>query len=111
MNRDEYLAACVVRGATLLDAQRPGWDQRISTATLDLADNCHCILGQLYGTYARGVSAWSLGLDLHGAEERGFHARGGGSNFRKLEALWVAEIRRRADAPDASGTDRLGATP
>ncbi len=42
-------------GATLLDLLKPGWAEEINVETLKL-DSCEsCILGQLFGGYARGA--------------------------------------------------------
>jgi hypothetical protein len=44
----------VAAGAAWLDANRPGWWQRINLDTLDLGDPCRCVLGQEYGDFADG---------------------------------------------------------
>jgi hypothetical protein len=41
----------VAAGSAWLDANRPGWWQRINLDTLDLGDPCRCVLGQEYGDY------------------------------------------------------------
>jgi hypothetical protein len=41
----------VAAGSAWLDANRPGWWQRIDLDTLDLGDTCNCVLGQEYGHY------------------------------------------------------------
>lgn len=38
-------------GAALLDEKRQGWFTRIDYGTLDLSDECLCVLGQVYGSY------------------------------------------------------------
>ena len=41
----------------LLDKVKPGWEQRINVETLNLESAMECVLGQLYGSYADGLSA------------------------------------------------------
>jgi len=45
----------VAAGAALLDEKRPDWFMEIDCATLNIASGYHCICGQLYGSYERGV--------------------------------------------------------
>lgn len=51
---DDY-AARVARGAALLDALRPGWDDHVSIGTLDVSSTKDCVLGQAFGSYTVGV--------------------------------------------------------
>lgn len=55
MTREE-LTTCVRRGIELLDCLRPGWRTDVDWSTLDQRSCIRCALGQLYGTYLRGVS-------------------------------------------------------
>jgi len=41
----------VEAGAAWLDANRPGWVDRINLRTLDLGEDCGCVLGQVYGDW------------------------------------------------------------
>ena len=41
----------VEAGAAWLEANRPGWVDRINLKTLNLGDPCKCVLGQEFGTY------------------------------------------------------------
>jgi len=44
------------RGSELLDERGPkNWRQKIDPSTLDLATTDCCLLGQIYGSYGRGV--------------------------------------------------------
>lgn len=52
----------VLRGIQLLDKKVPDWRQRIDKETLDLADGCNCVLGQLFGSYTKGT----FELDIFG---------------------------------------------
>jgi len=47
----------VKAGVMLLDKVKPGWEQRINVETLNLESAMECVLGQLYGSYADGLSA------------------------------------------------------
>lgn len=48
-------AARVDAGAKFLDQHHPGWDQLIDLARLNLESSDDCVLGQLYGSYGRGL--------------------------------------------------------
>lgn len=45
----------VAKGAALLDERLPGWWNKVDTKNLDTGDLDHCVLGQLYGDYVRGI--------------------------------------------------------
>lgn len=48
----------VKAGIALLDAKGPpDWRDKINTATLDLMETDHCVLGQVYGDYGKGIDA------------------------------------------------------
>ena len=92
----------VERGATLLDAEQPGWCKRIDLVTLDMGDTEQCVLGQMYGHYSDGVDALGLGLSEYAgvytdAAEHGFdHAYfpDDGEHDRLLP-LWREAIEAR----------------
>jgi hypothetical protein len=86
-------------GAALLDAEVPGWAKRIELEELDLGSPHRCVLGQLYGSYARGLSAVGLGWlrgTRDGSRERGFTAYPSeGDTFAELTAAWRGEVAAR----------------
>lgn len=51
----------VLRGIKYLDKVRPGWEQLINPAKIDLLDNRKCILGQAFGHVSYGVPESRLG--------------------------------------------------
>jgi hypothetical protein len=67
------IAERVARGAALLDEKEPGWDKRIDLGKLMMWDGCRCILGQVYGSYARTCNELFLG-NWDDAEAHGFNA-------------------------------------
>jgi hypothetical protein len=74
--RDEGVRAAA--GAQFLDQQRPGWHRQVDTGTLHIARSDRCALGQLYGSYHRGLEV------LHVAPrsaELGFSAMGGNATI------------------------------
>lgn len=89
----------VALGAATLDAawaRDGGWAGKIDGERLDLADPCDCVLGQLYGSYAYGLS----GLNISGAAlVYGFTGSPALGDFEdqvpELRRLWVGEIERR----------------
>jgi hypothetical protein len=48
VQRRQDEAACVARGAALLDEKLPGWHERIDLEILDLSETSVCVLGQLF---------------------------------------------------------------
>jgi hypothetical protein len=86
-------------GAWLLDEKRPGWHNEISVEMLDMEDPWLCVLGQIYGDYARGFKAvvwpasWSPEIDAERIAMLGFN------EDQSLADYWVREIdaRRKAD--------------
>lgn len=58
-------ASRVARGAKLLDRAQPGWEERIDTETLNIASIDRCVLGQLYGSYAKGMEKLSVSIYDH----------------------------------------------
>lgn len=95
---------CVRRGATMLDAMDPYWHERLSVGVLDIASDRHCVLGQLYGHFTRGVLALFGTLyadsDYHGFSA--FSAKDGGwgdvdeyQAWDDLRHAWRDEITRR----------------
>src|SRR5438046_1541940 len=51
----QMLEEAVLKGAKLLDKQRPGWWKKIKTDQLAMASGRTCILGQLYGEFEQGT--------------------------------------------------------
>jgi len=89
----------VERGAALLDERKPGWDRKIDLDTLNLADGCNCVLGQVYGDrlarddyngYDRGQRL--LGLNARHSQHYGFLAW---SDWGNLTAAWRQLIEKR----------------
>lgn len=52
----------VKRGVKLFDARGPdNWFLRVDPETLDLSNQHHCVVGQVYGRYGQGLAA--LGVE------------------------------------------------
>lgn len=51
----------VAAGAAFLDAQRPGWRDRVDATTLSMGSSSRCVLGQLFGDYHVGIEALDVG--------------------------------------------------
>lgn len=94
------------RGATFLDEHDPSWGDKVDITRLDLGDCQACVLGQIYGYYARAVKLFGLSLD--GETRLGFNvtydmlARAADGDeapkngaFDELTAAWREQIARR----------------
>lgn len=51
----DYVVERVGHGAALLDAQKPGWALEVLPAYIDLTSQSACVLGQVYGSFAKGM--------------------------------------------------------
>lgn len=62
----------VNRGVQLLDERGPqGWRRTIKPERLNLRDYQHCVLAQIYGTFARGVSTLDVDPAVYGFVHQG----------------------------------------
>jgi len=77
----------VAQGCRILDEARPGWRVAINPDTLDIGDPFQCILGQLYGTFERGLEA--LDLSSRWAAEAGFANDPGVNDDEALTTAWL----------------------
>lgn len=91
------------RGAALLDAHRQGWWQLIDGNTLDLLHPFRCVLGQVYGSYLRGLRAVGmLNESAVNVEDFGFCPTTQPGSPELLRRAWVAEVAKRQAVADAS---------
>jgi hypothetical protein len=90
----------VQAGVDLLDREVPGWVGYVDLDSLDVTDECRCVLGQVFGGGARdGYSEGLDELDIVGrASVYGFCAAdnaGGYDDERRLTAAWRNRIEAR----------------
>lgn len=94
----------VARGAALLDAEVPGWVQRVDPGLLALESCTSCLLGQLFGDYVTGyrcvvlprrMAAAQYGFDITMAESRGIRR----VQYRRLTDAWLEAIASRVVQP------------
>lgn len=96
---NRVLKARVGRGAALLDDKQPGWAPRIDVPTLDINDEYHCVLGQVYkpglhqSGYAAGLNALN-GTSVLNTQAHGFNIDNPGDDARLLP-LWREAIEAR----------------
>jgi len=77
----------VDNGAALLDERLPGWRDHIDPNTLELADGCNCILGQLFGDYGKGIDILAVSPTKYGFVKSR-------TTYERLTAAWKAVLRR-----------------
>ena len=93
----------VEAGAEWLDANRPGWVDRINLETLDLGSTCNCVLGQEFKGFNTAVKrhmgddyelagAWAFTLQ----SDRGFLVDD--QHFSDLTQAWRDYITARRAA-------------
>lgn len=100
----------IAAGAAWLDANRPGWVDRIDLDTLRLDNPCRCILGQEYGDFytapyeIRGVlgeMATQLGFDAKLTDD--------GADYAELTEAWQRLILARRAGARCEDLDHEGA--
>lgn len=103
----------VAEGARFLDQTMPDWRSMVRVETLAMQHLNTCVLGQLFGEYARGkglLAAWWLDNHPTGSQEdlsdvdvlHGFES-GGYVNYSDLHDEWLRVI---ANEPECDGCDQ-----
>lgn len=87
----------VRNGVAFLDEHVPGWREKVDPAALDQESVCRCVLGQLFGTWGKGVLhllALSAVYPVN-AKALGFDRDLGESfSYADLTAAWKRELSR-----------------
>jgi hypothetical protein len=83
------------RGARLLDRKRPGWATLVRRR-VNIRSGSDCILGQVYGSYARGAD--DFGFGKFASAFHGFFWLNPFTTVRTLNKAWQAEIGQRQAA-------------
>ena len=123
----EEAAARVAKGAAYLDEVCPVWVEHVEVNTLDMADSCRCVLGQLHGYYRDAcellfATPRVLGLSWPGRMQAAFDAAAAlgfdapvsrvraetATDFALLQDAWVELIAARR-IPDPQPADPVGA--
>jgi hypothetical protein len=73
----------VDNGAALLDERLPGWRAYVDADTLTLASGCDCVLGQLFGSYYKGLAV----LDIDDPARFGFY-KPSRTTWERLTEAW-----------------------
>lgn len=90
----------VIKGAQLLDSERPNWFTQIDTDKLHMSSLCDCILGQVYGDFETGTKELFTGDECETCVSYGFdwflkeREENGNIQF-ELERLWKEQINTR----------------
>ena len=95
---DAEVKESVLAGLAVLQAAwGDGWVERINCATLDLASESRCVLGQLYGDYESGCAALAEeDLDDDWGTYYGFNTYG---NMEELDDAWHAVLCDKEETP------------
>lgn len=85
-------------GAALLDDKFPGWRELIDLRLLDVRSEFDCILGQLWGTYTRGLAEVFPNIDFSDWQSKAV-PRNYGFNYpqyewgdHELDDAWKREL-------------------
>ena len=65
-------APAVARGSALLTRELPGWPDALDVAALDMRSGRSCVLGQLCGSYHKGLRVLGLDRVSQAPREHGF---------------------------------------
>ncbi len=99
MTTDQTLTEAVQRGCAWLDSVKPGWEREIDLDGLEMGSCRHCVLGQMFGDFARAMKLFDLAdewVDAHAfdlGESKEFDW-----DYLDLTETWIAEITRRREA-------------
>jgi hypothetical protein len=88
----EILAKRVDKGIEYLNGHNPGWLDKVDLESLNLGQNCNCILGQLYGHYSNAHWA-NFGEDVHEGYGMKFWANSSPENYALLTSIWKEKIQ------------------
>lgn len=94
----------VARGAALLDARKGDWYHRVELGKIDMFSEGHCILGQVYGGFLKGVVEL-LPHMKHRVSDFGFIAQSDQrlEEWAALRREWTAQIVARRNQPESKG--------
>lgn len=92
-------ALAVNYAAKRLDEICLGWEYSIMTFWIDMSSFEYCILGQIFGTYTRGLHKWhSHGATVESASPFGVPVFNGGRSLitsHRIKKAWRREIKAR----------------
>lgn len=112
----------VAAGAALLDEKLPGWHDQIDTETLEMGDECRCVLGQLGSNqvnldrlgwepsprihadeeedgFSRLCDFWEISASNYGCDIYWDHAIDDAvASYDELKDAWLVEIAKRRAA-------------
>lgn len=91
----ESPAACVRRGALLLDGINPAWFAALVGKQIDLAEPDACPLGRLYGRYWLGRNAMKNFVPGFCPVWYGFQDPDNLNDTQEMNVLWHAEVQAR----------------
>ena len=93
----ERLSRKVADSAAELDRLRPGWAREINVEILDIASECKCVLGQLFGgerySFSNGFDWFNLATDRQGPILWGGFFTNWNNDL--MNELWAKEIEDR----------------
>lgn len=101
---DQLLKDHVSLGATLLDRAEPEWAAMVDVDGLNLNETDLCILGQIFGTYDKGLQALNMaegtsaalhGFNLHETLVSQDNDDLWNTYMKKLAEFWKEEIKSR----------------
>lgn len=92
---EETIQERVDRGAALLDAEIPGWVQRIDLDRFRMSSCSRCILGQLFGSFENGLDELHLRSRVDSPE--GFDIVTPEDEYAAFTAAWKQLIIRRRE--------------
>lgn len=78
----------VKEAAKALDKLAPGWHKKIIISTLDMEDTHHCILGQVFGDFDKGMKLFSVSEHDNPNGDTIF-------GWRAAVSVWEEEIEER----------------
>lgn len=101
-NEIELAPQRATAGAEWFDEHHPGWYTRVNPDTLNIGDDCNCVVGQLFGSFsetagrlmrqkmqvARGILVPRVNMNLHNLDRY----------YETITDAWRHEVQSRLAA-------------
>jgi hypothetical protein len=87
-------------GMQVLDREAPGWEQIVNVGQLNIALDCDCVLGFVYGSYWSGLEMLGEPDNFEWSIAHGFTFRGNDEDG--LTDAWKIAIQSRKELGNAS---------
>jgi hypothetical protein len=86
--------------ALKLDRNMPGWEKCIDEDRLNIASSKHCMFGQLYGNFSKGLKRLGIPAGYEAGVALTMGSKTPHEDWARLKELWLQEIDLRIFAEE-----------